>query len=37
MEKIGGLVNNEGLVEKGREKRLSKGFGEEEEKETGTK
>jgi hypothetical protein len=34
MEKVGGLLNNEGLKEKGREKRESKGFGKEEEEES---
>jgi hypothetical protein len=37
MEKVGGLMHKEGLVEKGREKRVAKGFGEEEEEDSGRK
>jgi hypothetical protein len=33
MEKVGSLMNNEGLKEKGRERRESRGFGKEEEEE----
>jgi hypothetical protein len=33
MEKVGGLLHKDGLVEKGREMRVSKGFGEEEDEE----
>lgn len=29
MEKVGGLVKNEGMIEKGREKREEKGFNKE--------
>jgi len=30
MEKAGGMMKNEGLVEKGRERRASKGYGQDE-------
>jgi hypothetical protein len=30
MEKAGGMIHNEGLVEKGRAKREAKGFGQDE-------
>jgi uncharacterized protein YjbJ (UPF0337 family) len=29
-EKVGHMMHNEGMVEKGRERRLSKGFGQDE-------